>query len=314
MTMGLASTLLVTLWAQQAPESAGTAKSAAQSLLDQGTRLYEGGRFEAALEMFKQAYATYPADKLWFDIAQAERNLGRPVEALQDYERFLSQAGDASAEVKATAEEFAAELRRNLGQLRIEGGPAGATVSIDHAPAGVLPLRGLIWVAPGRHEVGVDGTAKPLAAVPVTALAGTVQTVVLRPPENAAISTVAAGPAASVAAPVAPGSGWLGRRWTWVAAGSAVLFSAGAVASGLLMQQKFDALDRSCGSASANRPGCTQDDIRALDGWKTAANALWIATGVAAITTGVLFFVEGKRVRVAATAGKPPGLLARVEY
>ena len=44
------------------------------------------------------------------------------------------------------------------------------------------------------------------------------------------------------------------------------------------------------------------------------ANVLWGLAGAAAVTTGILFFVEGRRVAVAPMAGGATGMLARVEF
>jgi hypothetical protein len=41
---------------------------------------------------------------------------------------------------------------------------------------------------------------------------------------------------------------------------------------------------------------------------------LWGLAGAAAVTTGVLFFVEGRSVAVAPMAGEATGMLARMEF
>src|SRR5262245_37367876 len=79
------------------------AKSEAQALLSQGTDLYDRGDYAAALEKFTAAYQVFPSPKLWFNIGQANRDLGRPVEALDAFERFLAGATGAPAETLAEA-------------------------------------------------------------------------------------------------------------------------------------------------------------------------------------------------------------------
>ena len=47
---------------------------------------------------------------------------------------------------------------------------------------------------------------------------------------------------------------------------------------------------------------------------QTMANVLWGLTTAAAVTTGVLFFVEGRAVSVAPVAGGATGFVAAVRY
>jgi hypothetical protein len=109
--------------------------------------------------------------------------------------------------------------------------------------------------------------------------------------------------------------GWLlGRKWTWVAAGSTVLLAAGAITAGVLMQSKFDSLRSSCGAGNPARPGCSQSDIDSVSFRQTTANMFWGLAGVAAVTTGVLFYFEGQPVKVAPVAGGATGVLARMEF
>jgi hypothetical protein len=246
---------------------------------------------------------------------------------MEAFEKFLEGAPDASPDLIADANKSVAELRRKLGRIRIDCEMAGAEVSVDGKSVGRTPLPELIWAAPGRHQV----TAKHLSAAPaiedVDVTAGSVSTVTmrLRPPAV----PVAVAPAPSVppdldleATPPAsqqPSGAsegwWLGRTWTWVAAGSTVLLAAGAVTAGLLAQSRFNNLNRSCGSASsAPPPGCSQSDIDSVTSRETMANVFWGLAGAAAVTTGVLFFVEGRPVTMVPVAGGVTGALATVRY
>ena len=91
--MHATSLLLFALLAQASdPATSAQAKSRAQVLLTEGSALYEKGEFAEALEKFKEAYATFDSPKLLFNIGQANRDLGRPAEAVDAFEHFL--AGD----------------------------------------------------------------------------------------------------------------------------------------------------------------------------------------------------------------------------
>ena len=120
-----------------------------------------------------------------------------------------------------------------------------------------------------------------------------------KPPVAAAVAATSPPPADT-----APSSGgWLlGRRWAWVAAGSAVALGAAASLTGLSMRSKFDELNVDCGSKSPTRPGCLEGDIDSVTKRKNLANVFWGLTAAAAVTAGVLFVVEGHTVEVAPSA------------
>jgi len=130
-------------------------KTNAQALLREGTVLYGRGEYARALEKFQSAYRVYPSPKLLFNIGEANRQLGRPVDALDAFERFLSEAADASPQSRAEAQESVADLKARLARISIDTGAAGAEVAIDGAHAGMTPLATPIWVVPGHHRVAV---------------------------------------------------------------------------------------------------------------------------------------------------------------
>lgn len=170
-----------------------------------------------------------------------------------------------------------------------------------------------------------DFTPMPLERAKTTyVLAGTLEAVALRPraPADASSRTssgIGKSPLMAVRQSrqsVRDDSGWLlGRTWTWVAAGSAVLLAGGATVAGLTMQSKFNALDARCGRSSGQTyTGCKSSDFATLDSWKTTANVLWGLSAAAAVTAGVLFYVEGRGVEVSPTAGQVIGFNASMRY
>jgi tetratricopeptide (TPR) repeat protein len=129
------------------------AKARAQALLSEGTTAYGRGDYASALEKFTAAYKIFPSPKLWFNIGQANRDLGRPVEAVEAFDRFLTDAGDAPPETLAEARRSAAELKTKLGQLDVTCSIDGAEITIDGKQVGDAPLGGMVWTTPGRHQV-----------------------------------------------------------------------------------------------------------------------------------------------------------------
>jgi hypothetical protein len=319
------SLIVLAILAQASPLNADPqSKAQAQALLGQGTKLYEQGDVAGALEKFNAAFAAYPSPKLMFNIGQANRDLSRPVEAMEALEKFLEGAPDASPETIADANKSVAELRKKLGKIRVDCETPGAEVSVDGKSVGLTPLPDLIWTTPGRHQLTASRAGATPAIENVEVAAGSVNSVTMRllplaTPVIAAPVPVPK-PAPEVKLETAPPPSdasqgwWLGRKWTWIAAGSTVLLAAGAITAGMLMQSKFDSLNGSCGSASGKTTGCSQSEIDSVSSRQTMANVFWGLTAAAAVTTGVLFYVERRPVTVAPMAGGITGFSAAVRY
>ena len=325
--------LLAALLSQTSPMNAGPeAKARAKVLLNQGSTLYQSGDYAGALEKFEEAHTTYASPKIWFNIGQANRDLRQFADAMEAFEKFLMGASDASPDAIADARKAVAELKPKLGRVRIECQTPGAEVNVDGKVAGQAPLPDPIWVMPGRHQITALATGASPTVETVSVVAGREILVDLRPN-----SLPAAAPAeTTVQAPVVRSSlkenpydelsvnqpriheqtegWWLGRKWTWVAAGSTVVFATTATIAGAMMQSKFDSLRSSCGRASLTHTGCSQSDVDAVTSRKNTANVFWGLTAAAAVAAGALFYVEGRPVAVAPLAGGATGLLAFVRY
>lgn len=178
--MALPSIVLLALLAQaSSPTPAPQAKATAQGLLNEGSRLYGEGDYASALDKFSAAYAAYPSPKLMFNIGQTNRDLGRPVEALRAFEKFLVDALDASPETTAGARSSLAELREKLGRIRIDCPTSDTEVSIDGKSVGMTPLSEPIWATPGRHQVTANRARAAPAIEIVDVSAGALHTVTL---------------------------------------------------------------------------------------------------------------------------------------
>jgi tetratricopeptide (TPR) repeat protein len=202
------------------------AKSRAQLLLTEGTAAYGRGDYAAALDKFTAAYKIFPSPKLWFNIGQANRDLGRPVEAVAAFDRFLDDAGNAPPETLAEARRSAAELKTKLGQIKVTLANDGAEITVDGKPVGSAPLGQMIWTTPGRHQVAVQQQGFSPAIEDVVVAAGKVAAIdiALRPidlrPANATAGGALVGGGA--AAGDAERKPIYRRAWFWVAAAAVV--------------------------------------------------------------------------------------------
>ena len=324
--MFAASITLLTLLGQDGhlPSESGEAKAKARVLLKQGAQHYQRAEFADALANFQSAYEIFRSPKLLLNIGQCSRELGRPVEAIVAFEQFLTEAHGAPERAVAEAKVSVEELSTQVGKLLIECPIVGAEIKLDGKKIGVAPLKDLVRATVGRHQLlAVYENAQPIMKNAYVT-AGAVETVVLRSKTigDAVGSTRGSNGAGTRIAlrsskhttPV--DDGWLlGRTWTWVAAGSAVVLAGGAAAAGLEMRSKFAALDQTCGrAAGVNYPGCKSGDLGALNAWKTTANVLWGLSAAAALTAGVVFYVEGRGLEVAPTVGTEIGFVASMRY
>jgi hypothetical protein len=178
----LAVVALIAVLAQSPPSpSTAEAKAKAQALLTDGAALYESGNAAGALRKFTAAYAAYPSPKLWLNIGQAQRDLARPVEALEAFQRFIAEVSDPPPEALAEANASVAELQLKLGRLIIDCPTPGAEVALDGKSVGRTPLPGSIWTTPGRHHLSWRRPGWVPLVETVAAEAGQVRRVVLHP-------------------------------------------------------------------------------------------------------------------------------------
>jgi len=215
-----------------APANDAPAKARAQCLLSEGTAAYGRGDYATALEKFTAAYTIFPSPKLWFNIGQANRDLGRPVEAVAAFERFLREAGDAPPETLAEARRSAAELKTKLGQLQVTCATDGAEITVDGKQIGSTPLGEMVWTTPGRHQVAVQHEGFSPAIQDVVVTTGKVATVDF---ELRTIDLRAANPdelGGNVGGGVAPDAPPVDdpvyrHTWFWIAVGIAVAVGVG---------------------------------------------------------------------------------------
>ena len=230
------------------PNSDGQSKARAQALLREGTAAYGRGDYASALDKFTAAYQIFPSPKLWFNIGQANRDLGRPVEAVEAFDRFLTEADDAPSETLAEARRSAAELKSKLGQIQVTCMTDGAEITVDGKQVGSAPLGNMVWTTPGRHQVAAQQAGFAPAIEDVVAVAGEAVTVDLdlrpidlRAANQPADAALVGGGAASEEKPL------YRRAWFWVAVGVAV--GAGAAVAVILANRD--------GGGSSNIPNTT---------------------------------------------------------
>jgi len=135
-------------WAQ------GDPKAAAHEHYEKGLAAFDDERFNDAAEEFEAAYRTSPAFAVLYNIGRVNVALGRSVEAVQAFEKYLAQgaasiAPDRRQEVRAEIE----RQRARIGSLIIRTVPDSAELRVDGKLVGKTPLAQPVLVTAGRHTI-----------------------------------------------------------------------------------------------------------------------------------------------------------------
>lgn len=78
---------------------------------------------------------------------------------------------------------------------------------------------------------------------------------------------------------------------SWAGLGATIALGAGAIVTGVQANRRYDQLKASCGRTTE---GCSTSDIDQVKSSALTANLLWAATGVGAVATGVIVFVNAR--------------------
>ena len=135
------------------PDSSG-GRDQAKELLREANGLFNEGKLEPALALYKAAYDAHPNPRLLYNIAVAEAALDRPLEAARDFDAFLEATmAEVELEQRPLAQQQLRELERELGRIEVRA-PRGALVTLDGRSVGVAPVAP-IRVLPGTHDLEV---------------------------------------------------------------------------------------------------------------------------------------------------------------
>src|SRR5207253_1549000 len=128
----------------------------AEALNRQGIELRHQNQDARALPLFERAYQVARNPRTAAQLGMAKMALGYCVdsERLQD-EALAAHDHPWIARNTGTLEQARATARKSIGELVVEGAPAGAEIVIDGHPAGTLPLPAPIRLDKGPVELQV---------------------------------------------------------------------------------------------------------------------------------------------------------------
>jgi tetratricopeptide (TPR) repeat protein len=132
----------------------GDPKGAAREHFQKGLAAFADQRFAEAVEEFDAAYKLSPAFKLLYNIGLVDVALGRSVEAVEAFDRYLKQGASAipADRRREVSEEIEKQLAR-IGTISIRTFPEGVEIRIDGVLIGQTPLPKPVRVNVGRHAV-----------------------------------------------------------------------------------------------------------------------------------------------------------------
>ncbi len=242
----------------------------ARRRFDRGVKLYVEGDFALALIEFDRAYELVANHRVLYNIGQVSIQLRQYARAREALEQYLAE-GDGEiddvrlAEVQADIE----MLKTRTAKLTVTVNVAKARVFLDGKLLGVTPLPEAILVDAGGHAIEVERTGFRSTSKSVTMAGGddlkVVMTLELVQPERTVEKTIVVRNKGADTA----------STWKWVGWGTAGLFAAGAVTTGIFGLNAASDLED-----LRNTPGVGRE---ALDSSQSRARRMFMASDILAV-------------------------------
>ena len=127
-------------------------KAEARERFDRGLALFEKGENAAALAEFKRAYELIANPVVLYNMGMVYAAMYRPIEAVDALDRFLGEAGKATAEQQRQARKVRDEQAARIASLTVVTDHP-ATIEIDGLAAGRTPMSTPLRVTSGAHAI-----------------------------------------------------------------------------------------------------------------------------------------------------------------
>lgn len=241
----------------------------ARRRFDRGLSLYTEGDFTLALIEFERAYELVSNYRVLYNIGQVSIQLRQYARARQALEQYLSEGeGEIDAnrleEVRADIE----MLKPRTAKLTVVVNVASARVFLDGKLLGVSPLPEAILVDAGGHVLEVEHAGYRSMRKPVTLAGGDDSKVGISleelAPERTVEKTI-----------VVQNKTDSGSTWKWIGWGTAGLFAAGAVTTGVFGLNAASDLEDQRNTAGTSR--------EALDSSQSRARRMFMASDILAV-------------------------------
>ena len=139
---------------RQANSEGGDSSLAAKRLFTEGMKLFQGGKYDRALERFLRSSKLAPHANKQYNIAECYRRLGK---TRQSHSHYVRYAASLPADQQAVFTEKLRKLRWGTAcALSVSSSPAGASVAVDGKLMGITPAGGsplTVTVVGGEHQI-----------------------------------------------------------------------------------------------------------------------------------------------------------------
>jgi hypothetical protein len=175
-----------------------------------GVARFKEAKFAEALAEFERANEISPHPLVLYNIAGCYRELARYPEAVKFYLRFIAEGVDRVPQGRLSDAQIELDhIYALVARVTVKVGPAdGASLFVDGAPAGALPIEAPLILPPGEHRLVARAPGRGEAERGVRVVAGDAIVVELNLPGGATGPTgPATGPQGSPGRGAGPGLG-----------------------------------------------------------------------------------------------------------
>jgi hypothetical protein len=198
----------------------------ARRLYEEGVDAAGKGHWSIAIDRFKASYELAPRVVTLYNLAGAQGQTGRLIEAAENYRSFLRETADGRyPELRTVATDQLELLNRQIAQvvLDVASLETGDVIAIDEIEFPHVALREGIPMNPGPHVVRVSRGAKVIATRTLALAVGSAESVHIElPAKQLDLAVHPAEPLAALAAVSVPPRvdrgprhAWLRSPWLW---------------------------------------------------------------------------------------------------
>ena len=127
------------------------------------------GSYDAALQMFEEAYALSPQFPVLYNIGEAQAALGQFPEAIETFSEYLRDGQERiPRQRRQQVKTFIALLTSRLATVSITADRPDARITIDGRDVGSTPLPQPVRIAPGTHTISAAADGAPALVQVVT--------------------------------------------------------------------------------------------------------------------------------------------------
>lgn len=131
------------------------ARSEARERFDRGLRLFNQQDTEGALAEFLRAYELVPHPLVLYNIGLVYATMGRPVEAVDAFDRLLAAPQGLDAEKLERVRSERARQSTSIAEVEIVSNVAGALIEVDGVEVGRTPAAAPLRVGSGLRVIGL---------------------------------------------------------------------------------------------------------------------------------------------------------------